>query len=432
MTYYNRDNYERNLERYEVPEEYNNEDRSNFVYGFVIGAVIGTAIGLVTTKSKRNKGFEQSTSEFRSSIIKQSEEQRQAAENEVNHIKSSVSDSEVSAQKAAIQEESAENNLSNPTNHESTDNSSNTAATVGGVAVGATAGTTAGLAANKAESDNQQQSKEGTPSSKELSAQQNAIQKESSQNDLADPSVSNDDNTTNAVASGATATAGAGVTASNASDSQATTGNTQQDEDTVAPTEDSNKVSANKLARAAKEKHEAMFNDSVVAQNTKKLLQPEQPTNGKFDGGVPNLVTKSSNVNDDDFKLTDTKAATAAAAGTATAGGAAGAASVASENDKGSSNANTNATTKDNNKSGNSATGSAEKRVEQTHETVVFKDGHIVHDKASNNLAYNSKSEATDSNVESSKETNYKKNRPSQKNSGEKASSKIDKKTFND
>lgn len=415
MTYYNRDNYERNLERYEVPEEYNNEDRSNFVYGFVIGAVIGTAIGLVTTKSKRNKGFEQSTSEFRSSIIKQSEEQRQAAENEVNHIKSSVSDSEVSAQKAAIQEESAENNLSNPTNHESTNNSSNTTATVGGVAVGATAGTTAGLAANKAESDNQQQSTEGTTSSKELSAQQNAIQKESSQNDLADPSVSNDVNKTNAVASGATATAGTGAVASNANDSQATTDNTQQNENIVAPTEDSNKVSANRLARAAKEKHEEMFRDSVVAQNTKKLLQPEQPTNGKFDGDVPNLVTKSSNVNNDDFKLTDSKAA-----------------SVASENDKYSNNANTNATTKDNNKSASSASDSAEKRVEQTHETVVFKDGHIVHDKASNNLANNSKSEATDSNVESSKETNYKKNRPSQKNSGEKASSKIDKKTFND
>lgn len=53
MAYYNRDNYEKNLESYEVPEEYNNnEERNNFVYGFVVGAVIGTAVGLVTTKSK--------------------------------------------------------------------------------------------------------------------------------------------------------------------------------------------------------------------------------------------------------------------------------------------------------------------------------------------------------------------------------------------
>lgn len=423
MTYYNRDNYERNLERYEVPEEYNNEDRSNFVYGFVIGAVIGTAIGLVTTKSKRNKGFEQSTSEFRSSIIKQSEEQRQQAENEVNNIKSTVSDSEISAQKAAIQEEASENNLSNPAKHEPTDNSSNSAATVGGVAVGATAGTTAGLAANKDDADKQQQPTEGTPSNKELNAQQNAIQKESSQNDLADPSVSSDDNKTAAV--------GAGAVASNANDNQATTDSTQQDDDTVASTEESNKVSANKLALAAKEKHEAMYNDSVVAQNTKQLLQPEQPTQGKFDGDVPNLVTKSSNVKEDDFKLTDSKGAAAAAAGTATVGGAAGAASVTSDNEKTSNNAN--ATTKENNNSGSAASDSAEKRVEQTHETVVFKNGHIVHDKASNNLANNnSKVEASDSNVESSKETNYKKNRPTHKNSGEKASSKIDKKTFND
>ena len=103
MAYYNRDNYEKNLESYEVPEEYNNnEERNNFVYGFVVGAVIGTAVGLVTTKSKSKNTKKETTSDFKSSITSQSQNAKQQADTEVNNIKSTVSQSERDAQKVDL------------------------------------------------------------------------------------------------------------------------------------------------------------------------------------------------------------------------------------------------------------------------------------------------------------------------------------------
>ena len=57
MKYYNRDNYERNLESYEVPEYFSKGSRNVFVYGFIVGAVIGSAIGLVTLSKPRNDKY---------------------------------------------------------------------------------------------------------------------------------------------------------------------------------------------------------------------------------------------------------------------------------------------------------------------------------------------------------------------------------------
>ena len=49
MKYYNRDNYERNLESYEVPEYFSKGSRNVFVYGFIVGAVIGSATTSIAT-----------------------------------------------------------------------------------------------------------------------------------------------------------------------------------------------------------------------------------------------------------------------------------------------------------------------------------------------------------------------------------------------
>ncbi|MFQ3871765.1 hypothetical protein [Staphylococcus sp. Mo2-1] len=125
MKYYNRDNYERNVESYEVPEYFTKGARNEFVYGFLIGAFIGSAVGLISISKSRTKDKSQVDSEddsrFKSSIIEQSESEQTDAEQQVDSIKSTVADaqnkdtevtdSELVAQKAAIQQESSDNNL---------------------------------------------------------------------------------------------------------------------------------------------------------------------------------------------------------------------------------------------------------------------------------------------------------------------------------
>ena len=123
MKYYNRDNYERNLESYEVPEYFTKGARNEFVYGFIVGAVIGSAVGLVSISKSRatNKSIPKQDNQFKSSIIEQSELERQEADDKVNEIKSTiddaqnknteVTDAELSAQRVAIQQETSDNNL---------------------------------------------------------------------------------------------------------------------------------------------------------------------------------------------------------------------------------------------------------------------------------------------------------------------------------
>ena len=53
MKYYNRDDYERNLESYEVEDYFTSGARNVFVYGFIVGAVIGSTVGLISISKSR-------------------------------------------------------------------------------------------------------------------------------------------------------------------------------------------------------------------------------------------------------------------------------------------------------------------------------------------------------------------------------------------
>ena len=125
MKYYNRDNYERNLESYQVPEYFTKGARNEFVYGFIVGAVIGSALGLVSISKSRSsdKNVPENKEQFKSNIVVQSEQEKQDAENKLAGMKSTiaesqknnteVTDEELAAQKVAIQKESSDNDLAN-------------------------------------------------------------------------------------------------------------------------------------------------------------------------------------------------------------------------------------------------------------------------------------------------------------------------------
>ena len=70
MKYYNRDNYERNVESYEVPEYFTKGARNDFVYGFLIGAFIGSAVGLISISKSRTKDKSQVDSEDESAVVR--------------------------------------------------------------------------------------------------------------------------------------------------------------------------------------------------------------------------------------------------------------------------------------------------------------------------------------------------------------------------
>ena len=428
MKYYNRDNYERNLESYEVPEYFTKGARNEFVYGFIVGAVIGSAVGLVSISKSRatNKSIPEQDNQFKSSIIEQSELERQEADDKVNEIKSTiddaqnknteVTDAELSAQRVAIQQETSDNNLANMSpdaqeqqevttsedanqsddslahidpNAETSDanidgeNSNSNAVTASTAAGGAVAAS--GLA--KAAHDKNEALNEDNQVAENTA---NLLKEEA-------PANTNTNNKTPNLV-------------------------TQSDE-----TDDSKQgaiagvVTASSLALAAKNKNKALDDNTSVAENTANLLKPEAPAQTKHKV-VPNLVTPkvesavestTDKVEQGDNKKNDTKVKPEA----------------------------------------------ADQRVKQTHKQVAFKDGIIVHENASgqtqsattatnsdsknDGIINHDDSESAD-NLSSTKdastltnesttesEPTYSKNRPQTKKT-EKAKSKIDKRTFND
>ncbi|ANQ64554.1 hypothetical protein [Staphylococcus equorum] len=391
MKYYNRDNYERNVESYEVPEYFTKGARNDFVYGFLIGAFIGSAVGLISISKSRTKDKSQVDSEdesrFKSSIIEQSESEQADAEQQVDGIKSTVADaqnkdtevtdSELAAQKAAIQQETSDNNLAD----------------------------TSPQAQDPQDDNNLNQSDDTTthinpnsePTEDEVNAQQNAIKEEAADNNLADSSTSTTPSNNNGVQTAAAATGGA--------------------------------IAAGSLAKVAHDKKQSLNNNSQVAENTASLLKPEAPKQ-VIKKDVPNLVTPKVG---HAVESTD---------------------KVENSADKNKINAIVKPE-------------KAEQRVKQTHKSVNFKDGIIVHNEAETALSNQSantaqQSEATTNEtdktssfkdgilvhdeVETNKTTNnsetqqskdvdneptYSKNR-SQLKKSEKSQSKIDKRTFND
>ncbi|MCM3517830.1 hypothetical protein M3663_02555 [Staphylococcus xylosus] len=459
MKYYNRDNYERNLESYQVPEYFTKGARNEFVYGFIVGAVIGSALGLVSISKSRSsdKNVPENKEQFKSNIVAQSEQEKQDAENKLAGMKSTiaesqknnteVTDEELAAQKVAIQKESSDNDLANMSpeaqEQQETKNENNNDVVSND------------LATDHIDPD-------ANPTEDEISAQQNAIKEETADNSGVDASSTADSNQNEGI-NGKTAAATAGGA-----------------------------IVAGGLASAAQNKKEALNNDSEVSENTSKLINEDDKPN-QSDKDAPNLVTKEatneSSSNDKDKSETATT-------GIVTASGLALAANnkqnaiknnqniaentanlLIPESPKQAKNQsvpnlitpNVGNTVESTDKVDNSADKNnkktttteipkptaAEQRVQQTHKTVSFKDGIIVHQDATRNLSEQSveqsntkqnddksaaksndgiinhdDSQSADKTSNSTKKT-YTKNRP-QVNKSEKAKSKIDKRTFND
>ncbi|RIN07289.1 hypothetical protein BU101_09490 [Staphylococcus shinii] len=473
MKYYNRDNYERNLESYQVPEYFTKGARNEFVYGFIVGAVIGSALGLVSISKSRssNKNVPENKEQFKSNIVAQSEQEQQDAENKLAGLKSTIADSqknntevsdkELAAQKVAIQKETSDNELANMSpeaqEQQEAKNENNKDDVVSG-----------DLSTEHIDPD-------AEPTEDEVSAQQDAIKEETSDNtdaevtSTADSAKNEGINGKTAAATAGGAIAAGGLASAAQNKKEALNNNSEvsentsklineedrpkesaknapnlvtQEATTESPSYDNDKsevassgaVSASDLALAANNKQQAINNNQNIADNTANLLIPESLKQAKHQS-VPNLITPNienaveSTDKVDNSADKNNKKATATEIPKPTA---------------------------------------AEQRVTQTHKTVSFKDGIIVHENASRNLSEQSvaqgstsnttqkdKKASTESNdgiinhdesqttskVANSTKNNSSKNKSSKKtytknrtqmNKTEKAESKIDKRTFND
>lgn len=417
MKYYNRDDYERNLESYEVPEYFTKGARNEFVYGFIVGAVIGSAIGLVSlSKTKANDKTtpkSDEASQFKSHIIEQSESEKANADRQVSHIKSTVSsaqDNEVStsaltAQKNAIQQETSDNNLADMSPD----------AQAAQEQQGVDNGESKDTASTHIDAQAQ-------PTKDEVDAQQAAIKEE----------VTDKDNDST----------GKGTKIA------AATGGT---------------IAATGIAKAASDKKQALNENEQVAKNTKSLKQEESSSNSKEQ--APHLVTKDSKESEETTSKQSSKKTAIASSLTATG------LALAAKNKYKAINENQNVAdntanllkpeavksnnnkvvphlvtrkvdhaVESTNKVDNSADKSkkqtfkskpepAEQRVKQTHESVTFNDGIIAHDQAGNGLKKQSTQDSKSKQGKSAQ--TYTKNRAQSKKT-EKAKSKIDKRTFND
>ena len=407
MKYYNRDDFERNLESYEVPEYFTSGDRNVFVYWFIVGAVIGSAVVLVSISKSRqsDKSVPKNNKAFKSNVVKETENDKAEAERQVAHIKEkAITNNELDAQKVAIQQETATHNLSNtsPQAQETLTEQQSSAASDDGL--------------NNIDVQAQ-------PTESEKNAQKNAIKQESETHHLSDSTVAS------------------------SSDESSKNGT----------------VSATKLANAAEEKNKALKNDATVKENTNALVAEENvKSNSKK--SVPNLVTKSTEAESTNSLKSATVAGSITAAGLALAASqkrdamskdpkvaektvdllkpetltAKGNQKVPNlvtkklDNAVENNNKVENSADKHGQASNNNAPQAAEQRVKQTHKSVSFKDGMIVHDNAEKGISKQSSSDNNTVSANSDQEVpTYTKNRLQNKKS-EKAKSKIDKRTFND
>lgn len=380
MKYYNRDNYERNLESYEVPEYFTKGARNEFVYGFIVGAVIGSAVGLVSISKSRatNKSIPEQDNQFKSSIIEQSELERQEADDKVNEIKSTiddaqnknteVTDAELSAQRVAIQQETSDNNLANmsPDAQEQQE-------------------VTTSEDANQSDDSLAHIDPNAEPSESEINAQQNAIKEET---ETSDANIDGENSNSNAVTA-STAAGGA--------------------------------VAASGLAKAAHDKNKALDDNTSVAENTANLLKPEAPAQTKHKV-VPNLVTPkvesavestTDKVEQGDNKKNDTKVKPEAA-------------------DQRVKQTHKQVAFKDGIIVHENASGQTQSATTATNSDSK-NDGIINHDDSESGDNLSSTKDASTLTNESTTESEatYSKNRPQTKKT-EKAKSKIDKRTFND
>ena len=123
MQHYNRDDYERGEQDFTMRPHTSRYQPNNFVFGFVFGTVIGSAIGLfANNKAKKKKQVSQEEVQFDQHLHETTRQEQALAEDQVETIKGRIghaynadqtpSSDELSAQQAAIQQESSDHQLS--------------------------------------------------------------------------------------------------------------------------------------------------------------------------------------------------------------------------------------------------------------------------------------------------------------------------------
>lgn len=244
MAHYNKDEHDRNVDTNDISSYLETYFHRDFVYGFLIGTAIGSVIGLVTTlKSKSKADTPSQAPEFNSKIIEQSNREKAIAQQNVEEINRLIDEANeeskhldatgATAEQQAIQAESSEHGLatpapepqpepkSEPTNDLTSDSNSDTSV--------------------------EHIDESATPTSKEMTAQQDAIQEEA-----------HDTNDAQEYEKGAGTNTSTGI------------------------------------AQAAKGKQQALANDDSVKSNTDNLLAEEKPQQAEKDQKAPNLVTPTT------------------------------------------------------------------------------------------------------------------------------------------
>ncbi len=269
MEHHNRDKYERSHmgeDLYHRSSRYasGSPKRKDFVVSFIASAIVGSALGLYYKNKVYKKTDELKEKEIRNKVL----DYKHQAENTVHTVKDIVENlksrsnngltaEELQAQKVAIQREVSNNNLADESPEAQE------------------------IQAAKAEAQSSKHSQETSyiskdkqptaiskdkqPTAKEVAIAQTAIKKESSDNNLASPTVTEG-----------------------------------QNEDKVSHSQ------AENVASAAQTKKDKINNDSQVAKNTKDLMQEESIAQAS-NKTVPNLVTNNEkdaqSSNEDSFAM---------------------------------------------------------------------------------------------------------------------------------
>lgn len=293
MQHYNRDDYERGEQDYTMRPHTSRYQPNNFVFGFVFGTVIGSAIGLfANNKAKKKKQVPQEEVQFDQHLHETTRQEQALAEDQVETIKGRIghaynadqtpSSDELSAQQAAIQQESSDHQLSDtsPVGQENILSERETTDT-----------------------DLENIDETETPSQQELNAQQRAIKEET--NDLSDSTTTaTQQETTSSSPSDAQHKQGTELNQINsnqeptAQEREAQQAAIQLEEeeknDALHQVDKDQHSPAQRLAQASQQKHAQLQEDKTVAQRTDALLASPGIASPRKDFKVPNLLGQSS------------------------------------------------------------------------------------------------------------------------------------------
>ena len=293
MQHYNRDDYERGEQDFTMRPHTSRYQPNNFVFGFVFGTVIGSAIGLfANNKAKKKKQVSQEEVQFDQHLHETTRQEQALAEDQVETIKGRIghaynadqtpSSDELSAQQAAIQQESSDHQLSDTS-------------PVGQENILSERETT--------DSDLENIDETETPSQQELNAQQRAIKEET--DDLSDSTTTaTQQETTSSSSSDAQHKQGTELNQINsnqeptAQEREAQQAAIQLEEeeknDALHQVDKDQHSPAQRLAQASQQKHAQLQEDKTVAQRTDALLASPGIASPRKDFKVPNLLGQSS------------------------------------------------------------------------------------------------------------------------------------------